>query len=357
MEYRKRALLLACLILVGLAGGSTNGQGRTPGANGAAGSAGDTGAANGARGLVLVANKADRTLSLIDVAAGREVAAVPEEGITGHEVIASPDGKTAYVPIYGDSGVGRAGSDGRALVVIDLASRKITGRVDFGRGVRPHCPLIGPKDGLLYVTTELDQTITIIDPKTLKIVGTVPTGAPESHMLAIAADGRHGYTANVGVGSVSVLDLQARKTVKVIPVAKRVQRIAVSADGKVAITADQDQPRLAFIDTASHEVKSWVTLPAVGFSTAPTRDGRWLVVTMPSVNKVAVVDLKTQQVAHTIDMPPIPQEVMLRPDGRIAYVSCDQAATLVAIRTSDWQIDGQVDAGKGADGLAWAAAR
>jgi hypothetical protein len=31
---------------------------------------------------------------------------------------------TAYVPIYGDSGVGRPGSDGRALGVIDLPSRR-----------------------------------------------------------------------------------------------------------------------------------------------------------------------------------------------------------------------------------------
>jgi hypothetical protein len=60
-------------------------------------------------GLLLVANKGDRTLGIIDTTAGQQVAAVPENGVTGHEVIASPDGKTAYVPIYGDSGVGKAG--------------------------------------------------------------------------------------------------------------------------------------------------------------------------------------------------------------------------------------------------------
>jgi hypothetical protein len=88
------------------------------------------------------------------------VAAVPENGVTGHEVIASPDGKTAYVPIYGDSGVGKAGSDGRHLIAVDIASRRITGTIDFGHGVRPHCPMFGPKNGLLYVTTELDNSVT-----------------------------------------------------------------------------------------------------------------------------------------------------------------------------------------------------
>jgi YVTN family beta-propeller protein len=79
-------------------------------------------------------------------------------------------------------------------------------------------PIFGPKDGLLYVTTELDQAITLIDPKTLKIVGSIPTGQPESHMLALSHDGRRGYTANVGPGTVSVLDIAARKVLTIIPI-------------------------------------------------------------------------------------------------------------------------------------------
>src|SRR4051812_26903073 len=82
-------------------------------------------------GWLLIANKADRTLGIIDPSSGTQTAAVPENGVTGHEVIASPDGKLAYVPIYGDSGVGKPGSDGRNMVVIDLASHKIVGSVDF----------------------------------------------------------------------------------------------------------------------------------------------------------------------------------------------------------------------------------
>src|SRR5438309_6733744 len=152
--------------------------------------------------VLLVAQKGEASLGIIDPAAGKVVAAVPEGGITGHEVIASPDGKTAYVPIYGNSGVGKPGTDGRNMVVIDLASRKVTGNVDFGHGVRPHCPLFGPKDGMLYVTTELDKTITVIDPKTLKIAGSIPTDQPESHMLVISHDGRRCYTAKAGPGTV-----------------------------------------------------------------------------------------------------------------------------------------------------------
>src|SRR5579863_873567 len=186
-------------------------------------SSGASPASSASRGVLLVANKGDRTLGIIDPDPGKQVATVAENGNTGHEVIASPDGRTAYVPIYGDSGVGKPGSDGSNLVVIDIASRKVIGNVNFGHGVRPHCPLFGPKDGMLYVTTEIDNSITIIDPHSLKIDRSLPTSRPESHMLALSHDGRYGYTTNVGSGTVSVLDMQARKPIDVIPVAPVIQ--------------------------------------------------------------------------------------------------------------------------------------
>jgi YVTN family beta-propeller protein len=195
-------------------------------------------------GWLLVDNKGDKTLGIIDPESCRQIAVVEEDGETGHEVTASPDGKVAFVPIYGNSGVGHPGTDGQLMRVIDLATRKIVGTVDFGKGVRPHCAVMGPKNGLLYVTTELNNSVTIIDPATLKIVGSVPTEQAESHMLAISSDGRRGYTANVGPGTVSVLDLEAKKVVTIIPISGNTQRISISVDDKSVFTADQTKPQL-----------------------------------------------------------------------------------------------------------------
>jgi YVTN family beta-propeller protein len=307
--------------------------------------------------VLLVANKGDQTLGIVDPVAGKQIATVAEGGITGHEVIASPDGRTAYVPIYGNSGVGKPGTDGSNIVVIDIASRKVIGNIDFGHGVRPHCIQFGPRDGLLYVTTELNNSISIIDPRTLKIVGSIPTGSAETHMLAITADGKRGYTSNVGPGTVSVLDMQARKTLAVIPISGQIQRIAVSPDGNTAFTSDQTKPQLAVIDTASKKVKTWIPLPGLGYGAAPTPDGRSLVVAVRTTNKVAVVDLQAMKVTQVIDVPAAPQEVLIRPDGEVAYVSCDVSKKIAVLRTSDWKVDKLIDAGPGADGLAWAARR
>ncbi len=307
------------------------------------------------QGVLLVAQKGDRSLAIVDPASGKVVASVEENGVTGHEVASSPDGLLAYVPIYGNSGVGSPGTDGSVMVVIDIAAKKIVGSVDFGHGVRPHDPVFGPKDGLLYVTTELDKTITVIDPKTLKIVGTIPTGQEQSHMLAISHDGRRGYTANVGPGTVSVLDMQARKLLKVIPISGNTQRIAVSMDDKWVFTADQTQPRIAVIDTATNTVAKWVPMDGMGYDSAPTLDGRWLLMTLPDQNKVAVVDLKMMQVARSIAVGVYPQAVVVRPNGKSAYVSCMHSDQVAEIDLATWKVSRMIPTGKLTDGLAWAA--
>ncbi len=303
---------------------------------------------------LLVANQGTRDLSIIDPVAARQVATVPEGGVTGHEVAASPDGRTAYVPVYGDTGVGKPGSNGSNMVVIDIPSRKVIGNVDFGHGVRPHCVIYDTNSGMLYVTTELDKSVTIIDPKTLKIVGSIPTSQEQSHMLALSRDGKRGYTANVGPGTVSVLDMKARKTIAVIPISATTQRISISRDDSMVFTADQTKPQLAVIDTATNKVRTWIPLPAIAYGTASTIDGRWLLVCMEPTNQVAVVDLKTLKVVRTIDVPHAPNEILPSPDGRVAYVSCPNSNQVAVIDLSQWKVQSLIDAGKYADGLAWA---
>jgi DNA-binding beta-propeller fold protein YncE len=305
---------------------------------------------------LLVVNQRERNISIIDPVAAHQIATVPE-GETmghGHEIAVSPDGRTAYLPIYSDVGLGKPGIDGREMLVIDLATRAVIAHVDFGQPARPHCPVYDPVSGLLFVTTELENAVTIVDPQTLKIVGTIPTGQQQSHMLAISHDGRRGYTSNAGPSTVSVLDMTARKLVAIIPYTGQAQRASISNDDTMVFVPDQTRPRLAIIDTSTNKIKTWLPLPSPAFATASTLDGRWLLVALKAANKLAVIDLKTQQIVRTIDLPAGPQEILVRPDGKVAYVSCIRGGKVAVVDTSIWTVEALVDAGAGADGLAWA---
>ena len=303
-----------------------------------------------ASGILVVANQAEHTVLLVDPATGGELAKIVV-GVNGHEVIVGKDGHFAYVPIYGNSGVGRPGTDGNTVDIIDLRERKLAATIDLGKPLRPHRAEFGP-DGLLYVTAELANAVYVIDPATRKVIAEIPTGQEQSHMIVISPDGKRAYTANVSVGSVSVLDLAKRTLVTVIPVAKKVQRISISPDGKRVFTHDQDTPRIAVIDTSTNKIASWIQLPATVYSSAPTPDGHALLAISPS-GKLFVMDLAKLSVSESFDIPGASGEILLTPDGKFAFASCPQAGTIEVLDLSSHKLSPSIKLTKGVDGLAW----
>jgi YVTN family beta-propeller protein len=241
------------------------------------------------------------------------------------------------VPIYGDSGVGRPGSDGQTIDVFDLGvatphRRRSTWAGRRGRTI----PSSGRRAALRHDRAHADDHGD--RPKTNQVVDQIPTGQPESHMLLLARDGKRAFTSNVHAGTVSAIDLKAKKVTTVIPVAKIAQRLAFSTDEKWVFTADQDEPRLAVIDAVGNKVSRYVAVPGIVYGTGATPDGHYLVLTLIKDNKVARLDLRTWQVGPALDVPKAPQEVLVRPDGKVAYVSCDASAKVAEIDLVAWKV-------------------
>ncbi|HEX4541789.1 MAG TPA: hypothetical protein VH114_01385 [Candidatus Acidoferrum sp.] len=303
-------------------------------------------------GLLVVANQYEHTVLIVDPESRQELARIVV-GVNGHELIVSKDGRFAYVPIYGNSGVGKPGTDGKTIDVIDLQERKLAATIDLGKAVRPHRAEWGP-DGLLYVTAELAKAVDVLDPATRKVLAEIPTGQEQSHMLVISPDGSRGYTANVGAGSVSVLDLAKRSLVTTIPVAKTVQRISISADGRRVFTHDQDAPRIAVIDTASNKITNWIELPASVYASEPTPDGRWLLA-LSQKGELYVVDLQSLKVVRTLKVSNRASEILIRPGGEVAYVSGTVAGKIEVLDLRTWEIQKPIELTPGVDGLGWLA--
>ncbi len=305
-------------------------------------------------GLLVVANQKEHTVLVVDPNERRELAKVVV-GVNGHEVMVSKDGRFAYVPIYGNSGVGRPGTNGSTIDVVDLQERKLAGIIDLGKPLRPHRAEWGP-DGLLYVTAELANAVDVVDPKTRKVVAEIPTGQKESHMLVISPDGQRAYTANVGAGSVSVLDLAKRSLITTIPVAKVVQRISMSHDGRRVFTHDQDAPRIAVIDTAMDKIVDWIAVPTPVYASEPTPDGRWLLA-LNRTDALYVIDLQSLKVARTLKISQGASEILIRPGGDVAYISGTGAGKIDVLNLYSWELEKSIELTPGVDGLAWVASK
>ena len=307
-------------------------------------------------GTLVVVNQKQHAVDLVDPVT-RAVLAAVSVGVNGHEIALGKDGRLAYVPIYSNTGVGKPGTDGQMIDVIDLATAKVVREIDLGHPVRPHKPVFGP-DGLLYVTAELDQAIDVVDVDKGVVVGQVPTGQPQSHILGLSADGRRGYTANVGAGSVSVLEMKERKLIKVIPLTKRVQRIAVSNDGQWVFTSDADQPRVAAIRTRTNALGQWIAVEGIPYVTQPTPDGRYLLVAAAKDEKgvLNLVDLGTMKVVRTIATA-APVVSFLVHEGHV-YMSCaaNGAVEVLDVRAAEaekWALETPIQLAPGVDAMAW----
>ena len=301
-------------------------------------------------GLLVIANQKEHTVLVVDPDERKELARVIV-GINGHEVMVSHDGRYAYVPIYGNSGVGRPGTDGSTIDVVDLQERKLATTIDLGKPLRPHRAEWGP-DGLLYVTAELGNAVDVLDPSTRKIVAEIPTGQKESHMLVISPDGRRAYTANVGAGSVSVLDLTKRSLITTIPVAKMVQRISISPDGRHVYTHDQHAGRIAVIDTSTNKIANWIEVPTPVYASEPTPDGRWLVTLNRNGNAYAI-DLRSTRVAHSLKISDGASEILIRPGGEVAYLSGTGSGKIDVLDLHTWELHKPIELTPGVDGMSW----
>jgi len=304
-------------------------------------------------GRLLVVCKDDRSLDVLDLRRGESVGTVISSGDSPHEVAASMDGAVGYLPIYGDSPVGAPGTDGRAIDVIDLVrvARVATERIDFAS--RPHLPQLGP-DGLLYVSTELDESISVFDPETMRPVTRLGTGAAQSHMFAFAPDGATMAVANVTPGTVSVIDLKSGSLRGIVEVAASINRITFDSVGRFVFTADQGSARLAVVDTHTLGVADWIDLPAIGFGSALTPNARHLVIALRRASQIAIVDLRSRTVVAAIDVPAHPQAIVIHPSGRYAYSACDASNLVVEVDLEDARVRRVIPTGRNPDGIAWA---
>ena len=303
-------------------------------------------------GRLLVVCKQAQTLEVIDLASGETAGSNRASALKPHEVVATPDGALAFLPIYSDVFLGEPGTDGRAIDVVDLVGLTVTDRIELDFASRPHLPLLGA-DGRLYVGTELDESVSVFDPASGTRVARLPTGRPQSHMFVLSPDGARAYSSNVDTGTVSVIDVASETLVDVIEVAGKIQRISVSPDGSTVFTADQESPRLAAIDAASHEI-SWIELPSPGFGTSVTPDGSTVVVALRRTSQLGLIDRSSRTLKRVVDVPAQPQAIVIHPEGDFAYSACDEADQVVEVDLRAGTVSRVFDTGSQPDGICWA---
>jgi YVTN family beta-propeller protein len=146
---------------------------------------------------LLILDKRDNSLVIIDPASQQVVGRVPA-GPDPHEVVASPDGRYAYVSNYGGPG-----SSLHTLSVIDLVAKKALPAVDLGALHSAHG--LAFAGGKVYFTAETNKAIGRYDPATHQIDWVLGLGQNRTHMLVVSKDLKRIFTSNVNSDTISIV--------------------------------------------------------------------------------------------------------------------------------------------------------
>jgi YVTN family beta-propeller protein len=298
---------------------------------------------------LIVLNKQDNALAIVDPAVRKVVARIPT-GEAPHEVTVSTDGKLAFVGNYG------AQTPGSTISVIDLIAQKELRRVDLGPLRRPHGMFFA--DGKVYFTAEVNRLIGRYDPASNQIDWLFGTGQASTHMVILSKDLSQIFTSNIGSNSISAIERvsgPAGWSETVIPVGKGPEAIDLSPDGKEVWTATGGDGGVSIIDAATKKVTATLNVGAKRTNRLKfTPDGKYVLLSDSGGGALLVLDRATRKELKRLDLGRSPEGILITPDGTRAYVALEADNTVVVFDLKTLEVAARFSPGAGPDGMAWA---
>ena len=292
---------------------------------------------------LLVGNKDENSLAFVDPATGKVLGRVPT-GDGPHEVVASTDGKLAFVANYGTGP-----APGSTISVIDAVNMKEVRKVDISPLRRPHGLFFA--NGKCYFTAEANRIVGSYDPAANKIDWLGGTGQNTSHMIIVAKDGTI-FTANIGSDSITIID---RTGATAVPVGKGPEAMDLSPDGKELWTGHSRDGGVSVIDVATKKVVATIPIGTKRSNRLKfTPDGKRVLISDLDAGEIVVMDAATRKPTQHVAMGKTPGGILMARDGSKAYVAVAGDGNLAILDLASLKVIGHLETGKGPDGMAWA---
>jgi len=316
---------------------------------------------------LLALSKSDQTLAIVDPTTLTVVARVPA-GPDPHEVIASDDGKFAYISNYG-------GDAYNTITVVDLVTQKTLPIIDLGALRGPHG--LAFAGGKLWFTAEAAKAIGSYNPATKQIDWILGTGQDRTHMIYVFPSLNPIVTSNVSSGTITLIEKsnltgdpppppgapsrpapRTNWTETVIPVGRGSEGFDVSPDGKEIWVANAQDGTISVIDLAVKKVVQTLDANVRGANRLKfTPDGKLVFVSTLGGPDLVVLDVSARKEMKRVPIGHGAAGILMQPDGQRAYVACTPDDYIVVIDLKSLTVTGKITAGKHPDGLAWAVRR
>ncbi len=253
-------------------------------------------------------------------------------------------------PISGRDRVYTADQTSNTITVINPATNDVLGTLDLGnerldnlfsaryyREANVHGLGFSPDGSLLDAISITTNSAILVQTATNTAKDAVYVGrAP--HEGFVTPDGRELWVAVRGQNWVSVIDLQQNQEVARIPTAAGPAMVVFSPDGQRAFVNHDRAPELLVIDVPSKQVLKRITGLDAGFSPnlEVTPDGKEVWLTHKNTGRVSVVDARALALLTVLDTGPVTNHVnfVAKHEGIYAYVTVGGLNKTLVFRTN-----------------------
>ena len=306
------------------------------------------GAAAQGTGRLIVLNKEEATLAVVDPASGKVLGRVAT-GEGPHEVTLSADGRTAYVGNYG------AQTPGASVSVIDLTAMKEVRRVELAPLRRPHGMTFA--DGKVYFTAEMNRVVARLDPTSFQVDWLLGTGQAGTHMVWVNADATRIYTCNIGSNSMTIMERGANPlawNVTTVAVGRGPEGFDVTPDGRELWVAHSQDGGVSIVNLAEKKVTATFDAQTKRSNRLKfTPDGRLALISDLESGDLVVIDVAGRKIATRIPLGRMVEGILVAPDGTKAYVAVTGDNQIAVVDLKTLAVTSRIDPGRGPDGMAW----
>ena len=204
----------------------------------------------------------------------------------------------------------------------------------------------------VYVPNTESDSVSVIDPKTYKVIATLTVGNQPQHVVP-SWDLKTLWVLNDMSNSVTAIDPVTGKLGKTYPVDDP-YNMYYTPDGKYAIVVAEAMQRLMFRDPQTMKLVNSLKVPCKGVDHMDfSADGRYFIATCEFEGKLIKVDVESQKVVGSVDIhrDAMPQDVKLSPDGKVFYVADMMSNGVFTVDGEKFKLTGFIPTGKGTHGL------
>jgi YVTN family beta-propeller protein len=301
------------------------------------------------RALVVV-HTLEASLGCYDVSSGHELFRLPTTEFP-HELCLGPERRLLYVSEYGLRDVESEGEGGRTVAIFDLRARARVGTLGTGEFSRPH-GIAADRGGRLFVTCEPQRTLLVYRLEDESFFHVVDIGQELPHVVAVSPDGRTAFTANIGSGTLTAVDVMMGVVLRHVEVLERPEGMAFSPDGTLLYAANRESAAVSIVDAIKVETVGRIDTGQGPVRVAVTPDGGRIAFSLFHEDAVQIADTASRQVIRTIAVGRQPAGTTMSADGELLFVSCGLERTVYVIGLADGEVLTTISTGEGPDAMA-----